>query len=39
VRTKGMGKRWRAEDKGKEEDNELIGIMKKVAIATLSLFA
>jgi hypothetical protein len=29
-----MGKRGRAEDKGKGEDDELVGIIKKVAIST-----
>jgi hypothetical protein len=31
-----MGKRERAEDKGKGEDDELIGIIKRVAISTSS---
>jgi hypothetical protein len=39
VRTRGMGKRGRAEDKGKGEDDELIGILIVVAISTSSLFA
>ena len=39
VRTRGMGKRGRAEDKGKGEDDELIGIIKKAAISASSLFA
>jgi hypothetical protein len=39
VGTRGMGKRGRAEDKGKGEDDELIGIIKRVAISTSSLFA
>jgi hypothetical protein len=34
-----MGKRGRAEDKGKGEDDELIGILIVVAIYTSSLFA
>jgi hypothetical protein len=34
-----MGKRMRAEDKGKEEDDEMIGKIKKVAISTSPLFA
>jgi hypothetical protein len=34
-----MGKRGRAEDKGKGEDDELIGILKAVAISASLLFA
>jgi hypothetical protein len=34
-----MGKRGRAEDKGKGGDDELIGILIVVAISTSSLFA
>jgi hypothetical protein len=34
-----MGKRGWAEDKGKGGDEKLIGIIKKVAISTSSLFA
>jgi hypothetical protein len=34
-----MGKRGRAEAKGKGEDDELISIIKTVAISTSSLFA
>jgi hypothetical protein len=37
--TRGMGKRGRAEDKGKGENNELIGRIIVVAISTSSLFA
>ena len=39
VGTRGMGKRGWAEDKGKGEDGELIGMSKVVAISTSSLFA
>ena len=38
VRTRGMGKRGRAEDKGKGEDDELIGILIVVAISALTWF-
>jgi hypothetical protein len=34
-----MGKRGRAEDKGKGEDDELICIINKVVISASSLFA
>jgi hypothetical protein len=34
-----LGKRGRAEDKGKGEDNDLIGISKVVAISTSTWFA
>jgi hypothetical protein len=34
-----MGKRGRAEDKGKGEDDELIGMLKVVAISTSPLLA
>jgi hypothetical protein len=34
-----MGKTGRAEDKGKGEDDELIGILKAVGISKSSLFA
>jgi hypothetical protein len=34
-----MGKRGRAEDKGKGEDNDLIDILKVVAISTSTWFA
>jgi hypothetical protein len=37
--TMGMGKRRRAEDKGKGKADELIGMLKVVAISTSSLFA
>ena len=33
-----MGKRGRAEDKGKGEDDDLIGILKVVAISTSTWF-
>jgi hypothetical protein len=39
VRTRGVGKRGQATDKGKEKDDELIGIIKGVAIATSPLLA
>jgi len=39
VGAKGMGKRGRAKDKGKEEDEELIGIIKEAAILASSWFA
>jgi hypothetical protein len=39
VGTRGMGKRGRAKDKGKREDDELIGIIQRAAISTSSLFA
>jgi hypothetical protein len=34
-----MGKRGRAEDKDNEEDDDLIGILKVVAISTSTWFA
>jgi hypothetical protein len=34
-----MGKRGLAEDKGKREDDDLIGILKAVAISTSTWFA
>jgi hypothetical protein len=34
-----MGKRGRAEDKGKGEDDDLIGILKVVSISTSTWFA
>ena len=39
VGIRGMGKRGRAEDKGKGEGDELIDIIKKFAISTSSWFA
>ena len=35
----GMGKRGRAEDKGKGENDDLIGILTVVAISTSTWFA
>jgi hypothetical protein len=34
-----MGKRGRAEDKGKGKDDDLVGILKVVAISTSTWFA
>jgi hypothetical protein len=39
VGTRDMGKRGRAKGKGKEEDGDLIGLIKGAAISTSSLFA
>ena len=39
VGTRGVGKRGRAEDKGKEEEDDLKGKIKGVAIATPPVFA
>jgi hypothetical protein len=39
VRTRGMGKRGRAEDKGKGEGDDLIGTLIVVAISTSTWLA